>query len=159
MVTVSEVLGGHAAPHVFEHGGRRYKVGLITQAVKSAYERWLIDRALAAAGEHALAISVVTRDVAKGVYGYHGKVAAESWAEQDGIVKLASLLFGTTEADMVDLLTARPVEVKNRVLVAILESTPAEHRERVLARMQEAGAFTDGKDGGNGAAEGELPNA
>lgn len=39
MGVVSEVLGNHGAPHILEHAGKKYRLSLIDQRVKSAFEK------------------------------------------------------------------------------------------------------------------------
>jgi hypothetical protein len=136
-VSISDILGGDSAPLVLLFEERTYKAGALTQGLKSAFERWLIARAMGAAGENDRALSVVTRDVAKGVYSWHSEHCREALATFDGALKLACLLFKVTEDEMMRLIQARPKEVRALVQLALIESAPKEHRDKIIAAIRD----------------------
>lgn len=135
MSSLSDLLGASGAPIVLEHNGRKYKCGALTQRVKSAFKSWLVSRAMEAAGDSDRAISVVTRDASKGLYSWGSVHCQEALLGLDGALALACMLFGVNEDEMMDLLKHKPAQVKGLIRLSLLESTPIEDRERLLAAM------------------------
>ena len=140
MATISEALGAHAAPREISLGGRLYRFGLITQRVKSEYERFLTGAAMQAItdfreilGEDGYAKSLdgIRRDIASGVFSWNGPTFAASLGTVRGVSQLlASVSFDVqagracTADEIVSLTVEHDVELKHLFQTILEESFP-----------------------------------
>lgn len=136
-VDTQTLLGGEGPPRTFEHNGRTYTVSLLTQKHKAAFEDYLKRRAMdtlrAMRGyighdEHLEDKKRLMRDIATGIYAFHGEVAAEALATPDGSIQLAAILFGTSHEDMAKLLVDRGAEVREILDAVMAESSVLPNR-------------------------------
>lgn len=134
MSCLGEVLGG-AVPHQFFHKEKTYKVSLITQAVKLAYERHLYGKAKeAAAGmrelmngeEYRQHLKELNDSYIMGEYAFESKRGLEYMQTAPGVLALASLLFDTDEMTLMKLVGERPDDVSSLIQLLVKESFPAE---------------------------------
>ena len=130
MSVLTEALGG---THEFIHKGKVYRVSLITQAIKAAYE----DRLFAKAKEAALAmrqlmpredyqahLRQLNDDYIKGEYAFESARGLEVMQKVPGTVMLCSLLFGIDEMEVLKLVQERQEEVTSLLQLIIKESFP-----------------------------------
>jgi hypothetical protein len=129
--TVSRTLGAFGSPIELEHGGKVYTASPVTQKVKSAFERWMQQRALGAA--QALAnedpsmgrvVEAVLDRIDSGHYSYHGKRSLEAILTPDGYLTLTALIFGIDPDEAMALTMAIPGEVGSVVAQVIRDSFP-----------------------------------
>lgn len=104
MATVSEALGAAGAPHELMIDGNVIRFGLITQRVKSDFERWLYQRAVQGliamkeiAGPMAMpmvssALATIANDLSAGKYAWNGAHYFEAMQTLSGMSKILSLL-------------------------------------------------------------------
>ena len=104
MATVSEALGAAGAPHELTLDGTAVRFSLITQKVKSEFERWLYQRAVQGliamkeiAGPMAMpmvssALATIANDLSAGKYAWNGAHYFEAMQTLSGMCKLLSLL-------------------------------------------------------------------
>jgi hypothetical protein len=163
--TVSSMLGNAGEPITLAHAGKTYRFSLITQRVKSAWERRLRGRALEAFADlrqddpegYALAVQGVGRDHAAGRYAWGGDLSNQASGTEAGVLALVSLLVGVPEAEAAALATARPVDVENALEAVYVESFPhaaaairaalAKARERRKGQAEGDGVGADRPNG------------
>lgn len=155
--TVSELLGGQAAPRTIEHGGRRYNCRPFAQQVKSAIERRLeADRRAALLGPDpraippealGVALDRLADEISRGEYRFGGRRYLAWLATAAGMTAVVEVLFGLGADDAADLLLARGPEVVHVVLATILESLPPDQADRVRRAMRDAEANGSHGDG------------
>jgi hypothetical protein len=118
-MNVSDILGGHAESLSVEVNGRTYKASAIDQKKKSAWEAWLAQRVLGpflaaqdAQGEgYGQAVEAIADRIAEGRYGFHGPLSVKIMKTPDGVLALTRIIFGLTDDEAMELVTARPKEV------------------------------------------------
>lgn len=139
MATVGSALGAAVPQRTITHDGRTYTVGLLTQAVKAAFEEWLAEPYLATIQKmaHLLPpervmdlIREAAAEASSSKYSFYGPLALEKMGTVEGGLKLASLLLGCDEQEAVSLMAARGDEVRLLLEVAVAKSLP---REQVQA--------------------------
>lgn len=147
MSDMSSLAGDHGAPvTVFSHAGKDYPVSRLGQLVKTHFEQWVKDMAWAAlnamrphvpAEEYQAEKAALLRRQSLGYYSYHGPLCQEAQSTQAGGFKLASLLFGCSEEEMLRIAaegrTADVQEVLDRV---IAESVSPEVRKQAEAQRE-----------------------
>lgn len=130
MSVLPEIL---ATPHVFEHRGKTYKVALVDQNVKAAYENYLYARAKEAlkqsrdmytGREYMQAVGRLNNDFIAGKYAFLSKRGAGSLKTPQGVCKLMSLLFDVDEQEMWLLIGERSEDVTSLLDVIMAESFP-----------------------------------
>ncbi len=130
----SQALGAESSPFTLTHNGRVYHVSLITQAVKTAYEKWLWGRAqdLAfswrnkmASEEYSAHLKVLGDDYLNGEYDFTSEKAAKALKTIPGALALTAILFGVTEVEMVALTVERGPEIKELLSLVMRESLPS----------------------------------
>lgn len=98
-----------------EHNGKKYTAGLITQKIKSDFEKRLEKKALDSIFaiksslepiEFREAVSGVTRDIASGVYSFGSENCVAALSTPSGALSFASLLFNTSEQEIQDVMIA-----------------------------------------------------
>jgi hypothetical protein len=140
MATTSEALGAYAAPHEMKLGGKMYRFGLITQRVKSEFERFLAGTAMQAIADfkgimgsegYAISLEGIRREIASGIYAWNGPVFMEAMGTIRGISQLlASVSFDVelkrtcTADEIVDLISKYDVELRHVFGVILEESFP-----------------------------------
>jgi len=101
MATVSESLGAQGAPHEITLDGKQYRFSLITQRVKSEFERFLASTAIKAITEfrdllgnegYNKSLDGVRRDIAAGIYSWNGPVFLDAMGTVAGVCKLLSVI-------------------------------------------------------------------
>lgn len=167
MSTLSDALGGSAAPLTFEHAGRTYTVLPVTQETKTRVERWL--RRLAYADlyasrqdmpadqyEHALTLLSVNRHR----FTYLGSFYWETVSTDAGVAGLVAILFQTTQADAERLMRERGPDIDAIVSETTLASMPREMADMMRARMlAQRQAQQGGEQGSEEAGAGANPTA
>ena len=140
MATISEALGAHAAPREISLDGRLYRFGLITQRVKSEYERFLTGAAMQAIADfrevlgedgYSKSLDGIRRDIASGVFSWNGPTFAASLGTVRGVSQLlASVSFDVsagrpcTADEIVSLTVEHDVELKHLFQTILEESFP-----------------------------------
>jgi len=151
MATVSEALGAHAAPHEITLGGKVYRFSLITQKVKSEFERFLAGAAMKAIADYReilgadgyrLSLDGIRRDIASGVYSWNGPVFVDAMGTVAGVSKLLSSVSYDVEAkrpctpdEIVELTTEYDVELKTIYQTIVEESFPTVQKKRMEANQ------------------------
>jgi len=144
MATVSEALGAHAAPHEVTLGGRKYRFGLITQKVKSEFERFLAGAAMKAITDfrdilgpdgYGKSLDGIRRDIAAGIYAWNGPVFLEAMGTVAGVSKLLSSVSYDVEykrpctpEEIVDLTAGYEAELKAIYQTIVEESFPTQKK-------------------------------
>lgn len=134
MSVLSEVIG-NSVPHEFIHKGKTYKVGLITQGIKCAFERKLYARAVEAASlmkeamtatEYQEHLAKLRDDYATGEYAFESNRGQKSLQTIPGIIAICSLLFHTDELDLIKLVNERTADIVSLLQLLLKESFPTE---------------------------------
>lgn len=140
MPSVSETLGGNAAPYTIEFNGKTYRAQMITQKVKSQVERWLEKRAMATVmrfradldlAEFRALSAAVTADIAAGKYSFGGPFSIEALGTMAGGVAFASCIFGCTEDEMQELFASKTDEVTQILELIQSQSFPQKKTEQI----------------------------
>jgi hypothetical protein len=104
MASVSEALGASGAPHELMIDGNVIRFGLITQRVKSDFERWLYQRAVQgvllakelagplASAMSSSALANIANDLSAGKYAWNGSHMFEAMQTLTGIAQVLSLV-------------------------------------------------------------------
>ena len=134
MTQLSTLLGNSAGPcHTFKDGEREYKVSFLTQAVKAAFEKWIKAEALETLKDLRTILSPdewkdtvqdLTSDFATKKYAFHGEVCQKAMLSPAGSLKLASLLFGIGDEEMIRLASQYPSEIQLVLEKVLKESAP-----------------------------------
>jgi len=114
--SVSSILNTDGeGPLTIEYNGKKYTAGLITQKVKSDFEKRMERKALDSIFsikdrlemvEFREAMSSVTRDIASGVYSFGSELSIEALSTPAGAIAFASILFACSEAEVQSLMIA-----------------------------------------------------
>ena len=105
---MSAALGDAGAKFVFEHRGRDYEVGYLTQKVKAAFGQRLVSVVLATlpalrgaipADEYEREKAALLREAGAGHFSFYGDAGREVLRSPDGVLALASLLFDCPRAE------------------------------------------------------------
>lgn len=145
MATVSEALGNEAAPHEITLGGRRYRFGLITQRVKSEFERFLSGTAYQAIAEHREimgpeayrdSLEGVRREIAAGVYAWNGPVFLAAMGTVRGVAQLLASVShdvfagrACTADELLTLVSEHEQELQAIYQVIVEESFPTPEKK------------------------------
>jgi hypothetical protein len=98
-----------------EFNGKKYTAGLITQKVKSGYEKIMEKKALDSIFkmkefldpvEFREAVSSVTRDIASGVYSFGSDRSIQSLSTPGGTITFSALVFNAPEAEIEQMMMA-----------------------------------------------------
>lgn len=140
MSALGEILGG---THPFEHNGKRYDVGMVTQDVKLAFSRKLFQRARDAArelrgcmtaDEYREHLKALNDDYLEGAYDFESGRGQKALKTVPGMLSLCSLLWGCDEHEMLLLLKARKEEVSALLAVILRESFQLEEAAEAPAK-------------------------
>lgn len=130
MSTTSMLMGSAAAPHAIEHAGRAYQFTLLTQRVKSVYERWLLGKArqivltMFDGEEQARELQALKMAAVGGQYDFHGEISLASLQTPAGLLTLGAALCGSTEDEFLALMAAKGDEVRAVIETVLAESIP-----------------------------------
>lgn len=147
MSTLSAALGSAAAPYTLEHKGKTYKARLITQGVKTEYERWLQQEAMRSIlplqglvdnDTFKELVRDVTEDVASRKFAFHGEFAQATMRKPGGATKLASLVFQCSEEEMVNIFFDQGAEA-NMILEAVLRESFPQREDAPVNPPEEGG--------------------
>lgn len=151
MQSVSQLLGGQAAPRILDHNGRRYSCRALTQEVKSEIERRLDEcrrSSLIGPRPDLVPVPVLTAllkqhsdEVMAGDFAFGGPRHAAWLMTAEGMVVTTAVMFQTTDLEATTLLLERGVEVGHLIQLTILESLPpaqaAALRAALAAQVEE----------------------
>lgn len=148
MATVSESLGAHAAPHEITLGERKYRFGLITQRVKSEFERWLAAAGMRAISDYRdilgpdgykLSLDGIRRDISAGVYSWNGPVFVEAMGTVAGVSQLLASVSYDVEAkrpctpdEIINLTSVYDMELKTIYQTIVEESFPTQKKSQTV---------------------------
>lgn len=148
MATVSEALGAHAAPHEVILCGKTYRFGLITQRVKSEFERFLAGTAMRAITDfkdilgpdgYAKSLDGIRRDIAAGIYSWNGPVFIEAMGTVAGVSQLLSSVSydvvakrPCTPDEIVEMTSIYETELKTLYQTILEESFPTQQKKKVI---------------------------
>ena len=130
---MSAALGDAGAKFVFEHRGRDYEVGYLTQKVKAAFGQRLVSVVLATlpalrgaipADEYEREKAALLREAGAGHFSFYGDAGREVLRSPDGVLALASLLFDCPRAETDRIVAERAEEVQNLLHLVVAESQP-----------------------------------
>jgi hypothetical protein len=156
MGALGEILGGH---HNFVHRKKTYRVGMVDQNAKLAYERWLFQRArdvardlrvCMTAEQYAAHLKELNDAYLEGEYAFESERGRKSLGTFKGMLSICSILWGCDEAEMLLLIKERSEDVSSLLAVVLRESFAMTDEE--IARA--AGQETD--QGASGGADGSL---
>lgn len=151
------MLGAEAAPQEAVVGGETFKAGPIDDRAKSAWERWVQDRAIASLeracrglpveAQAAAAVEMAER-LGGAEYSFYGAKCTGMMKSPEGMVRLTGLIFGMPQDKAALFFKEQPVRALAAVLLAINES------------LGSLPALADKlKEESNGKGEGAAPNA
>lgn len=133
MSALSQILGNHGSPHVFEHEGKTYSVRMLDQNVKDEFEKALFGRARSLARleqpdlseeQFASVLLALNDKFLEGEYALESKKGLAFLNSTKGQLVLSSILFGVPETEMVQMLLSRGIEVAAMLKLVIDESLP-----------------------------------
>lgn len=112
--TASDLLNsGGEGSLTIDYNGKKYTAGLITQKVKSDFEKKLEKKALDSIFsmksylepvEFREAVSGVTRDIASGIYSFGSENCVQALSTPSGALAFASILFNAPENEVQDMM-------------------------------------------------------
>lgn len=140
------------SPLTIAHKGRKYTVSPLTQDAKAAFERRLIEQAMAAAAlapvSYRLALlGQVAREAAQGEYAFYGKAGQAALGSPSGLVLLASVLCSCEPTEAIELMAEKGPELSAILDLAVLESMPDSVRATILDERQQAAQATIQSEG------------
>jgi hypothetical protein len=135
--------------HPFEFNGKTYHVSLITQAVKIAFEEKLFG--ISKEGIRIMKDMLTPEQYVEQVMKLHdkfinGHFTMESELGQSklktvqGILMLASIMFGVEEMEMITIISSQPAEVQALIQQIMKESLPDADKKKVVP--EQAGTTT-----------------
>lgn len=131
--SISALLGNYAKPIEIEYNGATYRARPLIQVVKSEWERWLYQRQVDAIKPFAGMVPEATffkwcQDIAaanvRGDYRWGTTLSEGALQTPGGALAFSALIFGVSEAMMVELTAARPVETRLALQTILAESFP-----------------------------------
>lgn len=143
MSDVSTVLGNAASPPTFTHNGKTYSLRKLDQAGKSRFEEWLKRRAFSTLAmfreflgdgeEYQKHKTQLFRNLERGAFSFHRRLAREAMQTTEGGVQLACILFGCDPDELETLAVEKAAELKD-----LLERVRVESAQK----LAESGADT-----------------
>lgn len=134
MSALSQVLGNAGAQHTFDHKGKTYKLRMLDQAAKDAFQKHLFGKARAAAMElksamdqeaYAEHLAKLNDDFILGEYSLESNRGQKYLQTTAGQLFLASHIFGADDMELVNVMMERADEVVALVKLVLQESLPA----------------------------------
>lgn len=152
MSDVSTVLGTAAVPASFTHNGKTYSLRKLDQAAKTKFEDWLKRRAFATLAMFREALGdgeeyqkhklQLFRNLERGAFSFHRKLARRAMETIDGGIQLACILFGCDPDELESLSVEKSDELKG-----LLERLMAESSQRLAASgVKREGGDAEGED-------------
>lgn len=158
MSELSSALGGSAPKHTIVAGGKAYPVGLVTQAVKVAYEKALYQRARAALADvraisdkdfYERKLEALVQTYQDGGFAMESEFGRRAMGKPGGSVLLLSLLMGAVgpdgvtvvplpELEVINLVSQAPAEVAAVFKSVVAESFPGVGVEQAAADLETA---------------------
>lgn len=136
-MSVSQSLGGNAAPITAVINGKEYKFGLLTQKVKSGIERAVQDRARAELfrdkselgdDEFRLAYGAYMDRVSAGAFAFGAPICRQFMTSTAGLECLVRLLANISPDESGMLVSKYPDEISAAVSTVFTESFPSTRR-------------------------------
>lgn len=133
MGVTSEILGNAGAAHVLEHNGKVFKVRLIDQAVKSAFEKRMYERAkhglielrdAMTKDEYFARLRELGDNYEAGEYELLSERGLKFIQTTQGVKFLLALLLDCSEEELFSLLTSKGKEITSLINLVIRESFP-----------------------------------
>jgi hypothetical protein len=152
MSALARALGNASPKHRFEHDGTVYEVGCVDQRAKAEFELRLFEREKLRLevrkpsmepAEYEQQLVRLNRMYDRGRFGLLSRRGLAFFGEVEGMLALASILFGVDEAEMVHVLTARTAEVCALLNLVVRQSLPVDRgkgKEGTAADPPEAAA-------------------
>lgn len=134
MSELGNALGGSGSKHPLTIGGKTYHVGLVTQAIKLAYERALYARAreglAALRGDldgdmYAEGMFKLSEKYEDGEFALEGERGKKTLKSPHGVTLILSLLMGVDQQEVLQCLLTDETQVQNVFRSVMRESFPS----------------------------------